>query len=308
MKEFIQYNFQVKSPIIIVADIEATNSPNTTITLTASTEIKRIHRINSYAFFIHIDDDLDNIPYEEFRERLHLHQVADNSKEAERELIAKFMRDVYSIAERLSSRQNSMDQESQLINLKNEHILEYATDKTCIHCGEDTVDSKVFDSDHCKNKYNGPAHSSCNMREHKQKKKEMFGEERHWKLSMVGQNIKFVCGDIISIKDGYALLPMPLSDLGRQLGESECVYQREYGKRINGKWGKGIYPYEWVSDVCRMDEREFPPMEAFENSLGNKVFDDDYAKAGEFFNLNCTTFRDYHDYYLRQDVLILTKE
>ena len=136
----------------------------------------------------------------------------------------------------------------------------------------------------------------------------MFGEERCWKLSMVGQNIKFVCADIISIKDSYALLPMPLSDLGRQLEENECVYQREYGKRINGKWGKGIYPYEWVSDVCRMDEREFPPIEAFENSLGNKVFNDDYAKAREFFNLHCTTFRDYHDYYLRQDVLILTKE
>ena len=55
-----------------------------------------------------------------------------------------------------------------------------------------------------------------------------------------------------------------------------------------------------------MGEREFPPIEAFKNSLGNKVFDDDYAKAREFFNLHCTTFRDYHDYYLRQDVLILT--
>ena len=84
--------------------------------------------------------------------------MADNSKEAERELIAKSMRDVYSIAKRLSSWQNSIDQESQLINLKNEHILEYGTDNTCIYCGEDTVDSKVFDQDHCRNKYNGPAH------------------------------------------------------------------------------------------------------------------------------------------------------
>ena len=123
VKEYIQYNFQVKSPFVIVADIKATNSPNTTIALTASTEIKGIHRINSYAFFIHIDDDLDNFPYGEFRERVHLHHVADNSEEAECELIAKFMRDVYSIAECLSSWQNSIDQESQLINFKKQaHI------------------------------------------------------------------------------------------------------------------------------------------------------------------------------------------
>ena len=111
------------------------------------------------------------------------------------------------------------------------------------------MDSKVFDHDHCRNKYNGPAHSSCNMKAHKQKEVPLFFHndtrrefihEIHRKLSMVGQNIKFVCADIISIKDSYALLPMPLSDLGRQLEESECVYQREYGKRINGKWGKGI--------------------------------------------------------------------
>ena len=69
--------------------------------------------------------------------------MADNSEEADRELIAKFMKDVYSIAERLSSWQNSIDEESQLIYLKNEHILEYATDNTCIYCGADTVDSKI---------------------------------------------------------------------------------------------------------------------------------------------------------------------
>ena len=175
------------------------------------------------------------------------------------------------------------------VDLKNEHILEYATDNKCMYCGEDTVDSKVFDHDHGMNKYNDPAHSSCNMRAHKQKEVPLFFHNATYIHEIHRQNIKFVCADIISIKDSYALPAMPLSDLGRQLEESECVYHREYGKRITGKWGKGIYPYEWVSDVCRMDEREFPPIEAFENSLGNKVFDDDYAKAREFFNLHCTT-------------------
>ena len=44
-----------------------------------------------------------------------------------------------------------------------------------------------------------------------------------------------------------------------------------------------------------MNEVEFPPIEAFENSLGNKVFEEDYINAKEFFDNHCDTFRDYHD-------------
>ena len=58
VKEYNQYNFQ--------ADLEATNSSNTTIPSTPSSEVRKIHRVNSYAFFLHIDPDLDNSPYEEF--------------------------------------------------------------------------------------------------------------------------------------------------------------------------------------------------------------------------------------------------
>ena len=134
----------------------------------------------------------------------------------------------------------------------------------------------------------------------------MFGAEHYWKLSMVGQQVKFVCADIISIKDSYALLPMALRDLGNQLEDHECIYQKQYAQIIKGKWGKGIYPYEYITSTGKFDETVFPPIEAFNNSLGNKVFEDDYINAKEFFNKHCTTFRDYHDYYLRQDVLILT--
>ena len=55
-----------------------------------------------------------------------------------------------------------------------------------------------------------------------------------------------------------------------------------------------------------MNETTFPPIEAFNNSLENKIFESDYTNAMGFFNMHCNTFRDYHDYYLRQDVLILT--
>ena len=42
-------------------------------------------------------------------------------------------------------------------------MLEYNADDICIYCGDNTTDSKVFDHDHYRNKYNGPAHSKCNL-------------------------------------------------------------------------------------------------------------------------------------------------
>ena len=325
-KEHTQYNFNVKSPFMLVADLEATNSENDKIAATPSTNVKRIHRINSYAVFLHIDPDLDNFPYDDFPERIIQRYVYDNSEEAERALIAQFMQDVYNFADRLTTWQQHIDQESQLRNLKKKHLLEYTIDNICIYCGEETTDSKVLDHDHCRNVYNGPAHSRCNLRARKQKEiplffhnatydvnlimkyigsNEMYGDEEYWKISMVGQRVKFVCSEIISIKDSYALLPMALSELGRQLSEADCIYQRLHGARISGNWGKGIYPYEWMDDVAKMDDKNFPPIEAFENQMGNRVFEEDYERARGFFTLHCNTFRDYHDYYLRQDVLVL---
>ena len=187
------------------ADLEASNAANASIPSTPAQHIKTIHRINSYAYFLHIDPDLHYFPYEDFSERIYLQHFPDDTEEAERELISCFMRD-------------HTDQEKMVKELKSKHLLEYTENNTCIYCGEETSDTKVFDHDHYRNKYNGPAHALCNLRAQKQKEipiffhnatydenlilkyigsKEMFGAEHYWKLAMVGQQVKFVCADII---------------------------------------------------------------------------------------------------------------
>ena len=59
---------------------------------------------------------------------------------------------------------------------------------------------------------------------------------------------------------------MALSDLGSQLEDHECIYQKQYGQIIKGKWRKGIYPYEYITGTDKFDETVFPPIEAFNNS------------------------------------------
>ena len=134
---------------------------------------------------------------------------------------------------------------------------------------------------------------------------DMHADEGYWLLSMAGSNVKFVCAGIIVIKDSYAILPMSLSTLGRQIPEADCIYQKRYGSQIEGDFGKRIYPYEYIDSVSKLNETEFPPIEAFENSLGNRVFKEDYVKAKDFFNNHCKTMLDYHNYYLIKDVLVL---
>ena len=326
VREYRQFMFQVKSPAMLVFDMEASNSKNTNHLSTAATSVKTIHKINSYALFTHIEDDLFNFPYDQFEERLIVRNAADDSEDSERIIIKRFMRDVYDIAQKLTDWQSSIDTESQLRGLKKKHAAEYNASNTCIYCGGETLETKVFDHDHYRNKYNGPAHGHCNLIARKQREiplyahntsydvnlfmkyigsEDMYASEGHWKLSMVGSNVKFACAGIVVIKDSYAILPMALSTLGKQIPDADCIYQKRYGSQIEGDYGKGIYPYEYIDSVDKLKETEFPPLHAFENSLGNRVFEEDYEKAKDFFDNHCTTMLDYHNYYLIKDVLVL---
>ena len=70
---------------------------------------------------------------------------------------------------------------------------------------------------------------------------------------------------------------------------------------------KGVYPYEHMDDFSRFDETCLPPKEAFYSSLSDEgITDSDYEHAQQVWRIfNCTTLGDYHDLYLKTDVLLL---
>ena len=70
---------------------------------------------------------------------------------------------------------------------------------------------------------------------------------------------------------------------------------------------KGVYPYEYVTGPDKFQETELPPKEAFYSALTEDVVsDDDYARAHEAWQkFQCTTLQDFHDLYLKTDVLLL---
>ena len=83
----------------------------------------------------------------------------------------------------------------------------------------------------------------------------------------------------------------------RQLGE----------KKFDLVTRKGVYPYEYMDSMERFDETELPLKENFYSSLSDEsISDQDYQHAKQVWDtFNCKDLGDYHDLYLKTDVLLL---
>ena len=71
---------------------------------------------------------------------------------------------------------------------------------------------------------------------------------------------------------------------------------------------KGFFPYEYFDSMERLDETELP---SFEKNWYSTLTGEDITKEQQdhviktWNNFNCKTFKDYHDLYLKMNVLIL---
>ena len=72
---------------------------------------------------------------------------------------------------------------------------------------------------------------------------------------------------------------------------------------------KGIYPYEYMSSWDKFEETQLPPKKAFYSNLNMcNVSDDDYHRAQKVWKeFNINNLGEYHDFYLRTDVILLAK-
>src|ERR1700722_16788233 len=70
---------------------------------------------------------------------------------------------------------------------------------------------------------------------------------------------------------------------------------------------KGILPYNWFDSSDRFNETSLPPIEAFNSILNKSICNpEDYIRAQELWQtFNMKTFREYHNLYLKLDILLL---
>ena len=70
---------------------------------------------------------------------------------------------------------------------------------------------------------------------------------------------------------------------------------------------KGIFPYDYITEMSVLDEKSLPPHEKFYNKMNDEnVSVDNYNHAMNVWNsFNCQTIGDYSDLYLKSDVILL---
>ena len=72
-------------------------------------------------------------------------------------------------------------------------------------------------------------------------------------------------------------------------------------------FAKGVYPYSYMTDPSKFDETQLPPIENFYNTLHDEPLSvEDYQRAQEIWKFyNMQNLHQYHDHYLKSDVLLL---
>ena len=70
---------------------------------------------------------------------------------------------------------------------------------------------------------------------------------------------------------------------------------------------KGVYPYEYINSWDRFNETQLPPMDAFYSNLNmSSISEDDYQRAQRVWaEFGIHNLGDYHDLYLKTDVVLL---
>ena len=70
---------------------------------------------------------------------------------------------------------------------------------------------------------------------------------------------------------------------------------------------KGIYPYDYMDSFEKFHEKQLPSKEEFHSILSNEhITDEQYDHAQNVWKtFNLKTMGDYHDLYLKSDILLL---
>ena len=217
--------------------------------------------------------------------------------------------------------------------------------KTCHICSLELKDDKVRDHCHFTGKYRGAAHNKCNLDCRKLKVLPViFHNLQGYDAHLFIKQLARLPGDLncipsteekyisfsksikvdeyrsnksglmvpinfeIRFLDSFKFLQTSLANLVSNLSPDDFKNTRNaFKKNVELLTRKGVYPYDYVSSLEKLSETCLPPKEEFYSKLNDEdISDEDYQHAINVWNtFGCKTIRDYHDLYLKSDVLLL---
>ena len=210
----------------------------------------------------------------------------------------------------------------------------------CFICGEPFgAERSVRDHDHLTGKYRGAAHTECNFSYKFQlvnncKKSPLYripvvfhnliGYDGHMLMSALGKYKerrihciprnceKYITFSLSGLQfiDSFQFMTASLEKLVKNLNVDEFKFLQKFihgDRKQQLLLRKGVYPYDYVDSPEVLNETQLPAQEQFFSKLNDEgVSDEDYMHAQQVWNeFNCMTMGDYHDVYLKSDVLLL---
>ena len=110
--------------------------------------------------------------------------------------------------------------------------------------------------------------------------------------------------------DSLQFTMQSLDELVKTLDDGDFEYtKKSYAdeKKFDLIKKKGVFPYDFFDDISKLKYTKFPTRKQFFNKLADKECNmKDYLHAKLVWEtFNCKNFGDYHDIYLKTDVLLL---
>ena len=190
----------------------------------------------------------------------------------------------------------------------------------------DVGDDKVRDHCHITGKYRHAAHWSCNINLKLSKKipvifHNLRGYDSHLmkeiskfdvKVSVIPNGLEkymaFTINKNLVFIDSIQFMNSSLDSLVKNLSINDSKYlSEEFSGEFLGLVKQGVYPIEYMDSFQNFSEDKLPDRCKFFSSVKNVCISEKYyLKANNIWNVfKMNTVGDYHDLYLKTDVLLL---
>ena len=334
MLYFKNYDKQLPVPFVVYADFECFTKPMNTCSPNPKESYNynyQKHEPSGFCFYIKgvVDTKFEPITYTKTKDSDDVAKIFVNK-------LAKVTNKIYNdfyrrpIPLRLTQAEQKSCDEANI----------------CHICSKELLSDKVRDHCHFTGKYRGAAHSNCNFQCKKRLVLPVIfhnlqGYDAHLFIKQIAclpgelncipsteeryisfsKNIKvdeykcrktgimFPINFEIRFIDSFKFLQTSLANLVGNLQPDDFHNTKEiFRKNVNLLTRKGVYPYDYVSSLDKLSETQLPPKEEFYSKLNDEdISDEDYQHAiNVWITFKCKTIKDYHNLYLKSDVLLLS--
>ena len=227
----------------------------------------------------------------------------------------------------LSRAEEKMHFNKNLIMSAEENEL-FERSNNCWICGKlIDFDHKVRDHCHITGKYRGRAHWGFNINLKISKKVPLIfhnlkGYDSHLifkelskfncKISVIPNGLEkymiFTLNNNIAFVDSMLFMNSSLDKLVKNLSSEDFKYLSEIysGEKLELVKKKGVYPYEYFNSPKKFKETNLPDIDKFFSSLKDcGINEKEYQRACDVWKVFEINLGQYHDLYLKTDLLLL---